>query len=216
MNHSPRKTTKYFFDKYKNKSIQTIKNASDSDLFSHDFSNMVVNLIKKCMPILDKAQYKVDLVHDLITLLNSPSNMHIDGGAEVMECAIFKTPILGDIELFLFLTGGIHDNGAHGDIGYLMGMDVSVLICKIISKKKIINNQEVLKLVNNQAHRCYALVEDILQNFESEFNSFITDELTPFVATEVKVERQWREQKNEIGLDYFQAKISLNPFAMAE
>lgn len=107
MNYSLRKSPKYFFDNYKNKSIQVIKNASDNDVFSHDFSTNVISRIQKCMPVLDKAHYKVDLTGELITSLYAPSNMPITDGGEVMECAIFRTPILGDIELFIFLTGNV-------------------------------------------------------------------------------------------------------------
>ena len=142
--------------------------------------------------------------------------MSIKVGGEIMECAIFKTPILGDIELFLFLTGGVHDNGTNGDIGYIMGLDVSMLICRIVSKKKITNNQEVLNLVNNQARKCYQSIENILQNFESDFNAYLTEELTLFVTTEILIERQWREQKNETGLHYFRTKMNLNPFELVE
>lgn len=96
-----------------------------------------------------------------------------------------------------------------------MGLEGSMLMCKIISKKKITNNQEVLKSVNIQARNCYALVESLLQDFEPEFSSFMSEELTPFVSTQIENERFWREQKNETGRHYFQTKMNLNPFVFA-
>lgn len=212
MELSHRPTLSDFFKAYSDRAMKEIKQAADKDLFADTFAKSISETIKSYMPTLDKKNLTFYLSTQLISILNSPSNMYLSGGAEYLECATFKVPILGDINLFKFLTIAITDNATHDDIGYIMSLDANMLICKVISKKKIIGNKEVLHSVNAQAGRCYASIEAILKRSEPTFNTFFVTELVPFIHVEISKEKRNRKAKDAFEAQHLETEMKLNPF----
>lgn len=117
-----------------------------------------------------------------------------------MEYALFKVPIVGELDLFAtILSGQFYERSKK----YVEGR---TLIYKEISPRQITGNDTIIEEIKAQAKQAIDGIQNTLDEFRKSADLFNENELKKFISTTIQRERDRRNAQ-------FNSEIKLNPFA---
>ena len=187
-----------FFEDRINKARKSILISQDSVLFAENLAESIFKSNKIEVPYLDKKNTSGKIGEEVVNFGNAPVNIKYIP-SEPMEYVLFKTPIVVDIGLFEHIVHGIIQSNSPEFI------EGRYLYYKKFSSKRISGNDSVIEDLNKQAKAAIERIQDVLDNFKSEVESFNENDLKPIINETINRER---EKRNTIS----DSEKKLNPF----
>lgn len=106
-----------------------------------------------------------------------------------MEYALFKTPIVGDIELFAHI---LHGQFSDRRRKYVEG---NTLIYKEIFQKQITGDDSVIDEIKHKARQAIENLQNSLDEFKIGADHFNKNVLVNFISENIQIERNRRNLK---------------------
>jgi hypothetical protein len=178
----------------------TVLKASHTDLNDLSFYDKVFNSSKVSLPKLDLERTRVEIKEEQISYRNAPPNISFSiSGNTNIEYAIYKIPIVGDIELFGSLVGRHIDRQT-------TYVEYQTLCYKEYSNIPITNNDGLIDAIKARFLSFTNKINNELNQFDQELTDFYNTTFEPNVRGLIETEISKRNLNSS-------SASKLNPFA---